>query len=375
MVGRAPVSVSANMPLIAPMAAPELIVLFVLGLACVPIAWLLPRRLAFDGVAAWTLACLLAVSPATALWLLSTAVLVPVVTGRITGARGLATMLACGAVITAFVAARLSPGWGWIGGAYFTLRALHVILDWWMGRGPAPSLRDSLRYFLFLPVLPAGPVNRLPLFQHQIRRRRWEPAMILSGAERILLGLVFIYLVSNKALAQLDLGLARLLSDMAAFWQVWAGSALGWVELFFVFAGATHLALGTALMMGLTLEENFNAPWRARDLAEFWTRWHMSLTAWVRDYVFRPVTALTRQPVVAVMAAMLVIGLWHAFSLYYVLWSVWQALGIVLSRLLSGYTGPARLPRRAAAVLGPLGVLAWLSAARPVIGTLLGDLP
>ena len=339
--------------------------LMLLAALSVPVAWAAPRALAADAVAAWTILCVALISPATALWLLAVAAgLSPLLhLADAPGRRDLAAALACAALLGAFAAARLSPGWGWVGGAFFTLRGLHVVAEWWMGRMAVPSVRDSLRYHLFLPVLASGPIHRAPHFERELRRRRWDPEMFWSGAERALRGLVLLYVCS---------GVLEKLRDKVPVWNLpgffdsWMDSTLAWIDLYFVFAGATDFALGVALMIGLRLEENFNRPWAARSLPEFWTRWHMSLTLWVRDYVFRPVLAMSRRPVLAVGAAMLVIGLWHEFSAYYVLWSGWQALGIVLSRIV-----PPPPLGRAVAVLGPLGVLAWLSLARPVIETLL----
>jgi alginate O-acetyltransferase complex protein AlgI len=140
--------------------------------------------------------------------------------------------------------------------------------------------------------------------------------------------------------------------------------------LFFNFAGMTAIALGLALMMGIRLEENFNRPWCAKDLLDFWSRWHMSLTNWCRDYVYRPVMALTRSALAGLVAAMLAIGLWHEISFYYVLWSFWQTLGVVLSRtIMPRIASPLPAPLRR--VLAPLAILAWLALARPVIGLLL----
>lgn len=352
----------------------DLLTVFVLALACVPIVWMTPKEFAFDAVAAWTLICLAFLSPASAIWLLSIAVFLPLALSFGQRRKVAVTIIFGLILLGAFVGARVSPGWAWIGGAFFTLRALHVVIEWWMGRHEAPTLRESLQYFLFLPVLAAGPINRFPHFQHQLRRRRWDAEMFFTGAERILLGLVWLYFVAGRVLRKVRFELSERTADLGLFWQVWVDSVIDWVALFFVFAGATHLALGIALMMGLKLEENFNRPWSARTLADFWKRWHMSLSNWVLDYVFRPVSALTRQPVIALVAAMLVIGLWHAFTVYYVLWAVWQSLGIVISRILVSFRVFSWMPKWAALVLGPVVVLAWLSASRPVIEAVLGVL-
>lgn len=335
----------------------------VLALMAVPVAWLVPRRLAFDGVAAWTAVALGLLSPATLLWLLAIAIGLPFALRGGGGGRGPRAVVICVVLVAGLVVSRGLPGWAWIGGAFFTLRALHVVLDWWMGRMEAPGLRDSLRYFLFMPVIAAGPVNRLPHFQHQLRRRRWDGEMFATGAERLLRGLVLFYVVSGYVMHEVQAGPDSWGGDTPGFATIWAVSAVSWVDLYFAFAGSTDIALGIALMTGLRLEENFDRPWASRDLVEFWTRWHMTLTHWVRDYVFRPVTALTRRPVLGLVAAMLVVGLWHEFSVYYILWSGWQSLGVILSRLARTASGDRRPPP----LVGTLAVLAWLSAARPVI--------
>lgn len=382
-----------------------------LSLCCVPICWLAPRGLGFDLVAGWTLACLGLLYPLTAVWMLGVALALPLVLGRFGRHRGLVAVvliavlagglaserLAGASLVGASLAiAGVAPAAGRIGGAFFTLRALHVVIEWWMGRMPAPGLRDSLRYFFFLPVIAAGPINRLGHFQHQLRRQRWDTAGFMTGAERALWGAVLVWLIGGKFCAYLLVVAAGVTLDWPDFLQGWALSAMGWVTLYVVFSGSSHIALGLALMMGVTLEENFNRPWAAGSMVEFWRRWHMTLTGWVQDYVFRPVTALTRRPVLGLFAAMLVVGLWHAFSIYYILWSVWQSLGILLARHLARLKEPEMMPPvsegsdgstpaalrvgrgmiglRLQGILGPLGVLAWLSAARPVIG-LLGVAP
>lgn len=341
-----------------------------LSVICVPLAWLAPQRLAFDVIAVWTLLCLGAMSPATAIWVGVIVLLLPSLFRFCGPRRGLATGLGCVLLIAFFVFSRVSAqittfDWSWVGGAFFTLRALHILLDWWMGKIDRLSYSDCARYFFFLPTLAAGPINRLAHFQHQLRRRRWDKPMFFTGAERLLLGLVWFYVVAGWICDELETLAQAPLSSLPSFFDQWGMSALYWVELFFAFSGTSHIALGVCLMIGLKLEENFNRPWAANGLIEFWTRWHMTLTNWVRDYVFVPVSALTRSPVLALCLAMLVVGLWHEFSTYYVLWSFWQSLGIIFARVLGGRVTMS-LPKP----LGPLMVLAWLSAAQPVIGLL-----
>ncbi|MCR9136719.1 MAG: hypothetical protein NXI27_12025 [Alphaproteobacteria bacterium] len=333
-------------------------------LPAIILAWILPASLAMEGVAALAMIVLLLLSPLSALWLLTASVITPVAIaiGNRTGARNAVAIAWGGLLVAALFLSREWAGVFWIGGAYFTLRNLHVLLDWWMGRLENPGLARHLRYQFFLPAIPAGPIHRLQNFERQLERRRWSTADFLRGLERAVFGLAMFVVLGGKAASLLRAAVERETLQWQPFLQRWSVSVVDWIELYFSFAGLSALAIGVALMMGLVIEENFNRPWAARNLLDFWTRWHMTLTGWVRDYVFQPVAALTRLPVVALLVAMLVIGLWHESSIYYVLWAIWQALGIFLSHVV-----PIKLPPRVAAIVGPIFVLAWLSAARPMV--------
>jgi alginate O-acetyltransferase complex protein AlgI len=347
--------------------------------------WLSPASMGQSVVAATTALALLVVAPLSAVWLIVTIAATPplMLLGDRINARGPVAFIWIAALAAAFFAARTAGGRlgdavTLVGGAYFTLRHIHVVMEWWLGRLRVPTLAEYARYHLLLPVIVAGPIHRLPHFERQCARRRWDPTEFFSGAERALIGLFLAVAVGNFVFAHLDAVLAAPLGTLHPFVREWALSAVDWVRLYVQFSGLTDLALGLSLMMGLRLEENFDRPWRARDLLDFWNRWHMTLSHWCRDYVYVPIAAHFRAPVAGVFAAMLVLGLWHETSAYYVLWAVWQSLGIVLARL---YRNLRRTPREKTRpgllgiVLVPLGILAWVSAARPIIAVVVGMLP
>jgi alginate O-acetyltransferase complex protein AlgI len=266
---------------------------------------------------------------------------------------------------------RERPSWELVGAAYYTLRNLHVLLDGWMERDRLPTLREMLRYQFFLPVLVVGPIHRLPNFRRALNQRRLNHTDLALGAERALLGLAQVTIVGTVLMQPVQRWAAR---GVEGFWEYWLLSAVEWVQLYFVFAGLSSFAVGASRMMGLTIEENFDRPFAARSLLDFWTRWHISLSRWCRDYVFQPVTAALRSPLAGLAAAMLAIGLWHETSAYYVLWGLWQVVGIVLNRvvLVQAERHGLVLPSWLGAILAPVLLLAWLSLARPVIQMLLG---
>ena len=278
------------------------------------------------------------------------------------------------ALIAALLIGRELPTLTLVGMAYFTLRNLHLLFEGWMGRPDVPvSLRETLHYQLFLPVLAVGPIHRFPAFRRSLRTRRLDAGDLARGAERALFGLAMAMVLGTVVMAEVQQHLLETLSGSSSFTRDFVASALGWVQLYFVFAGLSGFAVGTALMMGLKIEENFDHPYRATSLLDFWTRWHMTLTHWCRDYVFQPVTAATRRPVAGLMAAMVVVGLWHESSAYYLVWSFWQVLGIVANRVLIGRLDRRGItvPRPVARVVTPVLILGWLALARPVIERLL----
>lgn len=352
----------------------ELLSLIVLAaLLAVPLAWLRPGLGGLDLVTGWSALVFTWLAPCSAAWMIGCACLTPplmALADRL-GRRGAFAALWGLILVGGFVAAQLAPAAVWIGVAFFTLRQLHVLGDWWMGKLAVPGLAAHLRYQLFLPAMFIGPVHRIQAFERQCARRRRDPGELAAGAERVLIGAFLAEVIGHSVVGRIHQGVAEAAAPLTGppgtFAQVWLGSAFDWIALYFSFAGLTGVALGIALMMGIRLEENFNQPWRARDLLDFWSRWHISLTNWARDYAYRPVMALTRSAGAGLVAAMLAIGLWHELSAYYVLWSLWQTAGVVLSRAIAARGGMAILPVAARRIAAPLAILAWLSLARPVI--------
>ena len=342
--------------------------LMLCSLLAVGLVWLLPRERSLDAVALLTLVAISVVSPASALWLAGTTLFTVLTIRHVHSQRlrGPAVLLCCVILVTLLFLSREMPAIFWVGGAYFTLRHMHALIDWWMGRLSVPGVAEYFRYSLFLPAIMAGPIHRLENFQRQARRMRVTTANLFTGAERALFGLAQAVVVSSWALRRLRDISQRQVEAWPEFFQRWVAGGFDWLQMFFSFAGLTSLALGLSLMMGLRLEENFNRPWASRNLIDFWSRWHMTLSNWCRDYVFYPVTALTRLPLIGLVAAMLAMGLWHDSSAYYVLWALWQSLGIYLTHLALRLPFEF-LPTGVKRIIGTLSVILWLSLTRPMV--------
>lgn len=260
-----------------------------------------------------------------------------------------------------------------LGAAYFTLRIMHVLLEWWMERLKPVNFLPLLSYMLFLPTFLAGPIHRYPNFDRQVARRRVSAESVFRGLERVLIGLFSVVFLSGWIVQGAQQSMSGASDHIGGFAFDWVMSAWGWIELYFAFAGLSGIAIGCALISGIVIEENFNHPYKSRSLTEFWSRWHMSLTSWCRDYVFSPVSVSLRSPALGVFAAMLVLGLWHESSAYYVLWSFWQAAGIVFSQVARPVF--ARLPDVIDRIIAPIMILGWLSLAKPVVNRVLEVMP
>lgn len=326
------------------------------------------------------------VSPISAAWLLSSSLITQQVMARY-GERSSVVIASTVALIAgSFLILRalsqsegslLGTGFAMTGVAYYTCRHIHALLDCWFGRLAPPPLRGYLHYQFFGPVLIVGPIHRYQNFAREIRERSWSSERFFAGAERALHGAALAIVVGSYLLAEkLGVLLAPWTTD--DFFGHWLGSALEWAVLYAQFSGFSDMVIGLALMSGIKVEENFNNPLKATGLIDFWMRWHMTLSRWCRDYVYVPVAALSRSPLLGVLLAMLAMGIWHETSLYYVLWAAWQAFGIAINRFYQTLEDPLRLgvlPAPLSGLVCRLLVFGWLTAARPVILEILAFLP
>ncbi|HXO04727.1 MAG TPA: MBOAT family O-acyltransferase [Candidatus Sulfotelmatobacter sp.] len=227
-----------------------------------------------------------------------------------------------------------------LGISFWTFQALSYLFDIYREEELDPSFLEFCLYMAFWPTVISGPICRLTDMLPQFRSEKppsWQDYG--TGLRRIGIGFLM-------------LGVAQLLADGLAPGQgVNAGfnrvnirwSALDvWIlavgygfQLFMDFAGYTHLVIGAARLLGFELQENFDRPYLSSSPSIFWTRWHMSLSFWIRDYVFLPLASLRRSLLwrnFTLLIAMILFGLWHQGSLLFILWGAYQGMLLVLHR-------------------------------------------
>ncbi len=227
-----------------------------------------------------------------------------------------------------------------IGLSFYTFHAISFLVDLYRGQADPPENFWSFAAFIALfPHLVAGPVLKYHLLAEQFRQREHSFARFSQGAQRFMAGFCKKVLIADMtaplAVAAYDVP-HPLLAD------AWIGTLAYSVQLFFDFSGYTDMAIGLALMMGFTFPENFRDPYLARSITEFWTRWHISLSSWLREYLYIPLGGNRRgagRTSLNLFLTMLLGGLWHGAGWGFVLWGAWNGGFLLLERVLKRRLG------------------------------------
>jgi hypothetical protein len=228
-----------------------------------------------------------------------------------------------------------------IGISFFTFHHVMYLADVRRGRAAVTTLDRYALYICFFPQAAAGPLARWSEVSHQYGERAFGP----GWERRCALGITFIVvgLIEKVALGDPIGHIINPIYQAAVEGPVANGSAwlaLGFgFQIFFDFAGYTDMAIGIALIFGIRLPDNFNAPFRASSILVFWQRWHMTLSRFLRDYVFLPLADMrvagTRhtvtQYILAILATMALCGLWHGAGWNFVLWGVIHGVAIIVA--------------------------------------------
>jgi len=251
-----------------------------------------------------------------------------------------------------------------VGMSFWTFQGLSYLIDIYLEEEGNPSLLEFCLYMAFWPTVLSGPVCRLPNMLPQFRK---QPVLVWNdiseGLLRVIQGLFMkMYLAQLLASGwRAGEGVAAGFDRMKSGWgavDVWLlGIGFGF-QLFFDFAGYSLMVIGVARMFGIRITENFNRPFLSATPAMFWASWHMSLSFWIRDYVFKPLAISRRDPwwpYVCFVISMTVFGLWHGAKWTFTVFGIYHGLLLVAHRL--GQITKPRIPIRPPRYLGTF--LAW----------------
>ena len=219
--------------------------------------------------------------------------------------------------------------------SFTTFQLLSYVIDLKRGQiRPEKNLFRFLLYVCFFPQLLQGPIVRYGEIARElsVRRSGWEN--VLSGARRFVLGLAKkVLLADTVAVIASQIYAAPTLAGTSALWLAGLCYTL---QIYFDFSGYSDMALGLGLFFGFHLPENFNYPYAARSVTEFWRRWHMTLSRWFRDYVYIPLggNRVSRPRfLLNILTVWALTGLWHGASWNFVLWGVYNGALLLLEKL------------------------------------------
>ncbi len=229
-----------------------------------------------------------------------------------------------------------------LGISYFVFRAIHFVVEVRTGTIRSFSWLTLFNFLFFFPSFLSGPIDRYNRYSENQNNLIFNRDSFETGVQRIIIGVIkkygFAALFSSYSISTMS---GSSIEDMAIL-EVWARILCCTMWLYFDFSGYCDMAIGVAKLMGINLPENFDSPFRATNIQDFWNRWHISLSTWIRDYLFFPlnkvifkVTGSTKGSwiqAVALMLAFMLSGIWHGDGVNYLLWGLFH--GIALGCLL-----------------------------------------
>ncbi|MBI3288271.1 MAG: MBOAT family protein [Elusimicrobia bacterium] len=222
-----------------------------------------------------------------------------------------------------------------LGISFFTLQGIAYLVDYERGDAKFMSLREYILFKSFFAQLIAGPITRarelLPQLEHLTRP---SEADLADGLALFSLGLLKKLVIADR----MDLVADAVFSSPGQFGRaaLLAGLVGYAVQIWADFSGYTDMGRGCARMLGIRLPENFLSPYLARSPSEFWRRWHITLSEWIRDYIYKPLGGGRGGPARALgvlVLTMAVSGLWHGSSLTFLLWGLYHAGLLAVERV------------------------------------------
>ncbi|MDA0323540.1 MAG: MBOAT family protein [Verrucomicrobia bacterium] len=257
-----------------------------------------------------------------------------------------------------------------LGISFYTFQSMSYSID--VFRGEARAIRNPLDfscYVAMFPQLVAGPIIRFQEVAEQLRERTHTVEKFARGTAFFMLGMSKKVLLADPCgkIADECFGAAGLYALDA-----WVGAVGYAFQIYFDFSAYSDMAIGLGLMFGFVFPKNFDSPYRAASITEFWRRWHLSLSTWLRDYLYIPLggnRGSSGRTYVNLMMVMLLGGLWHGSSWNFVIWGAIHGGMLAVERLMGRTSFYARLPRPVSVLITFLIVcIAWVFFRAPTLG-------
>lgn len=223
-----------------------------------------------------------------------------------------------------------------VGISFYTFQTMSYTID--VYRREASAQKDFMAfaaYVTMFPQLVAGPIVPYRQVQRELRERKATTENLAAGLRRFLIGLGKKVLLANQAGA-LFVRIRGFEGQQLSMLAAWTGILCFAFQIYYDFSGYSDMAIGLGKVLGFSFPENFDYPYTARSVTEFWRRWHMTLSGWFREYVYFPLGGSRRGTLITVRNLLIVWGLtgiWHGAALNFLLWGLWFACFLILEKL------------------------------------------
>lgn len=222
-----------------------------------------------------------------------------------------------------------------IGISFFTFKLISYVIEIHRENiNPTYDFISFATFIAFFPTIMSGPIDRPNLFLPQLNKpRKFNYNGVSEGSKRILWGMFLKICIANRLSPYTD-AIFNNCSHHSTTSFIFA-SILYFIQMYADFCGYSHMAIGTAQVLGLKVVENFNRPFFAKNMAEYWRRWHMSLTTWITDYIFMPLNIAMRNwgkwgLYLATLINLVVIGVWHGANWTYLVFGLYHGILMVI---------------------------------------------
>ncbi|MBS0244038.1 MAG: MBOAT family protein, partial [Proteobacteria bacterium] len=220
--------------------------------------------------------------------------------------------------------------------SFFTFQGLSYLIDVYTRTiRPAQRMSDFGMYHSSFPQLIAGPIVRYVEVEDRVFSRSFGTDTLYPGLILFCIGLAKKIIIADNMGSVSD-KIFALPADQLSMSLAWLGTVTYTLQIYFDFSGYSDMAIGLGLMLGFTFPQNFNQPYRAESVTEFWRRWHLTLSRWFRDYLYIPLGGNQRGEVRTYFNLFVVFfmcGLWHGAAYSFVLWGIYHGCLLVMERL------------------------------------------
>ncbi len=221
-----------------------------------------------------------------------------------------------------------------LGISFFVFEAISFLVDTYKGGRAIYNFCNFGLYISFFPHLIAGPIVRIQQFSPQLNtKKNFSWTTFLQGLDLLCVGVFKKVVLADNFASLVDISFK---TDHSSAWDIWIAGGLFSLQIYLDFAGYTDMARGSAKLLGYNLPINFDFPYISSSISEFWRRWHITLSNWLRDYIYIPLggnRAGQNRTYINLLITMALGGLWHGAGWTYIIWGIYQGSALVIHRV------------------------------------------